>query len=396
MKIGNTISLTEEADASEIQVTPKDGKVMLSAGGRAIAFADDAFITEPDASGKPAQWLCLTEKTILGQDDLITYSADKVSISEAPNGASVILYTRIWNDDHKEYQFYAVDADGTLYPCYERGDKIMWVGNQINSLLWTFIEYQYDDGSPKYYYELYNPYSHKFIAPQLLDSQILSDSKIGINLPGRKEGHYYSSIVAWDADYYAYAGVRNDIVNERIVSDNHEDADTYYFAMMNEPLKTLHKVATVDSSSYGITMKMIDYPDAMLQNSVLVKTGNNRGLLSTNLEENGYPKATYSNRSLYELFSGATDVNHLFIDSIYQSSHYFEYDSCQNFATLVNDDGTVGSNFTVYKELGTADNLERSTFKHGQFFPYDTITAGVYSYRNPENLYGTDAVLGDE
>ena len=397
MKIGDTLSLTDEADASEIKVTPKDGMVMLSAGGRTVTFVmDTTFITEPDASGKHDQWLCLTEKTSMSQDDFVTYSADKVSISEAPNGASVILYTRIWNDEHKEYQFYAVGPYGLLYPCYERGDKIMWVGDKINSMLWTFIEYQYDDGSPKYYYELYNPYSRKFIAPQFLNDQILSDRKIGINLPGRREGHYYSSIVAWDPDYYAYAAVMNDTANNRIVSDNHEDADTYYFAMMNEPLKTLHKVATVDSSAYGITMKMIDYPDASVQNDVLVKTGNNRGLLSTNLEGNGYPKATYSNRSLSELFSGATEVNHLFIDSIYRSSHYFEYDSCQNFATLVDDDGTVGSNFRVYQELGTADNLERSTFKHGQFFPYDTITAGVYSYRNPENLYGKDAVLGDE
>ena len=73
----------------------------------------------------------------------------------------VIVYTRVWNDTAKEYEFYAIDHDGKLYPCYERGDHLTWVGTRINTLLWEFTEYKYDDGTPKYYYELYNPYSRK-------------------------------------------------------------------------------------------------------------------------------------------------------------------------------------------------------------------------------------------
>ena len=141
-------------------------------------------------------------------------------------------------------------------------------------------------------------------------------------------------------------------------------------------------------------MKMIDYPSAEVQNAVLVGTGNSKGLLSTDLQ-GGYPTAEKSGKSLSTLFSGASHVNHLFIESIYNASGYFEFDSCQNFATLKNEDGSLSSSFTVYKELGTTDITERTTLKHGQFFPYNTITAGVYSEKNPENIYSASAIPGE-
>ena len=66
------------------------------------------------------------------------------------------------------------------------------------------------------------------------------------------------------------------------------------------------------------------------------------GLLSTDLKDSGYPvtmKEEATGDSLGELFgrSGQKQVNHLFIKSTYEESGYFEFDSCQNFATLVPD-----------------------------------------------------------
>ena len=117
------------------------------------------------------------------------------------------------------YEFYAIDHDGSLVRCYESGDSIEWVGGRLNSMLWNFIEYYWEGtNDPNFYYELYNQYSDKFIAPQASDGQIISDDRIGINLNGRRNGLYYSPIVAWDDAYYAYAGLKADTTTGKIVS----------------------------------------------------------------------------------------------------------------------------------------------------------------------------------
>ena len=55
-------------------------------------------------------------------------------------------------------------------------------------------------------------------------------------------------------------------------------------------------------------------------------------LLSTNIGGDGYPIA--AGGSLGNLFSGAKEVNHLFIESPYQGTRYYEFDSSQYFASL--------------------------------------------------------------
>ena len=329
-----------------------------------------------------------------------------MSISDVPDGTQVIVYTRIWDDTYKVYNFYAIDKDGTLQPCYERGDNIMWLGDKVNTLLWDFTEYHNDDGTPNFYYELQNVYSGKYLAPQIKSNQVLSDSKIGINLPGRKLGEFYSKILAWDDPNYSFAGIKPNDAKDSIVSCPRTKSVDFYFATM-EPLPAkLTEVRTIDNKQFGITMKMVDYTvndNNAFQNSVLGNdsefdknhpTKTVTGLLSTDLDPaTGYPTSTRTNNSLKDLYVNTEnqavvkDVNHLFIESTYNSSGYFEFDSCQNFATLVQPDGSIGSNFTVYKELGTTDETSKPTLKHGQFYPYNTIKAGVYSEINPENLY---------
>ena len=397
---GNTLSLDDdEQNATPLTLTTKNNCIMLSSNGKSICFDGSTFSLRKTNQDDSGQWLYLTSMSGLEDDNYICYSADKISVSEVTDKSIVMIYTRIWNDAAKRYDFYAVDHDGTLYACYERGDNIMWVGNRVNTMQWEFTEYTYDDGTSKHYYELYNPYSRKYISPQLKDGQMLSDSKIGINLPGRRKGEYYTDIIAWDDLYYAYAGLKNDTQN--IISAPRSKADTYYFAVIEKPVPTLTKVETIDNHKYGITMKMIDFPPPEITNQQATSfqsrfleqyadstTFATSELLSTNLNGNGYPTVIKNNKSLSELFAGATEVNHLFIESIYNDSGYFEFDSCQNFATLLDEQGNVTNDFTVYKELGTTDSTSKSTLKHGQFFPYNNITAGQYAKVNTENLYG--------
>ena len=184
--------------------------------------------------------------------------------------------------------------------------------------------------------------------------------------------------------------------NGQIVSCPISEAMDFYFAI---PQKlnvddTLHVVDTVNNNDFGITMKIIDIKTRDEMKDVL---GNDeggagrilhQGLLATNLENNGYPIAPLTGRSLGDLYYGDSVVNHLFIQSTYDESGYFEYDSTQNFASLKGS--TTGGDFTVYRELGTHDDKTSNTLKHGQFFPFDDLKAGVFSSLNPKNLYTFD------
>lgn len=362
----------------------------------------------------PKHYHYLVDASDISEDDFVIYSASKVSVSDTDrvtDGQHVIVYTRVWDEQKKQYNFYAVDHDGSLIRCFESGDAIQWVGYKLNTLLWDFVEYHYAGTSdPNFYYELYNEYSGKYIAPQL-DGQILSDNTIGVNMEGRKRNRYFSTIVAWDDSDYAYAGVNTDMDSMEIVSCPYSKSHDFYFAIIQdidpEVEDELHEVKTVNNNDYGITMKIIDFTDKVgtgnnIQDQVLGdystwsdhKDVPKSDILSTNLGSDGYPTATANGKSLNQLFEGATEVNHLFIDSTYRATGYFEFDSTQNFATLMK---TQDGNFTVYQELGTMDGTAKATLQHGQFMPYNIIENGVFAKVNPLNVYDASAnPLNDE
>ena len=420
LKIDSTgvSTTTDENEASVIKVVPGSGddehKIYLSCNGIYLSF--DPSTGYATSSSDPAAFN-LVERSTATLDETMVYSAKEVSVSDTvnvPNGAKVIVYTRIWNETTSSYDFYAIDHDGSLYPCYERGDSIMWVGDVLDSIQWDFTEYYWDDGTPNYYYELYNPYSDKYIAPQI-NGQILSSDKIGINLEGRREGEYFTEITAWDNSYYTYAALAAG--DDSVEAASFAKAGVFYFALLN-PVETsseLHPVETVDNADHGISMKIVDFKavnasggkESEVTQNYFGTKGNVKGLLSTNLEADGYPTIVYSgqvanNPGFKDLFTNAPEgraiynADNLFLKSTYEQSGYLEYNSCQNFATLLDDNGNVKDSFTVYQELGTTDYDGRKTLKHGQFFPLDNIEEGVFSYNNPMNLYSMHTVLNQD
>lgn len=390
-----SLTLADEPDEKcQIRVIPgtgsNAGKVCLlgKTTHSSISLADNntSFSTNANTTSSNA-WQNLVEYSVYSEDDFVQYSAHKVSVSDSvnvANGKQVIIYTRVWNETEKKYEFFAIDHNGDVLPCYESGDSLLWIGTQINTLLWNFTEY-YRPGTtvPNGYYELQNAYSGNYIAPQINNGQIFKDGTIGINLNGRLYGDYFTSILSWDDSHYDYAGYK--VENGKIVSCPMAQADTFYFAVMDLTEHTLTPVDTVDHNALGLTMKMIDCPTREYMSGIL---GNNdggmgttlhQGLLSTEIPGDGagYP-TTSVNRSLSEIYSNAVPVNHLFIRSIYEGSGYFQFDSSENFAEL------NGSNFTVYRELG-AMNGNGPTRTHGQFMPFNTLTGNV-NQRNPYNL----------
>ena len=419
----STTSVPANAGKFKVHVS-SDHRVQLVSNGYYVTYQPRAqdqggsrFSVTTDA-GDNFTWLNLLDRASMEDGDLITFSADRVSVSDIPNGQKVIVYVRIWNEDELRYDMYAVDRDGSLYPCYASGGKIMWLGDDTGSLEWEFTEY-FDPVTkqPNYYYELYNPYSEKYLAPQLTDNQVLSENTIGINMPGRRNGDFYSQIVAWDNARYAYIGLRPNADKTALEPCSESTSIPFYFATLEELNLSdrLHEVPTLDNNQFGIKMKMVnfglhegktygaadgadvtwDYFGGTRSTGKLIT-----GLLSSNLEDNGYPIATPTNKNFADAFADARDVNHLFLERVHESSGYFEFDSSQNFATLKhhNEDGTVSwnsgdngeTNFTLYHELGTHDRRgDANSLKHGQFYPYDTILPGVYAKNNSQNLYSS-------
>ncbi len=433
---GNNVTLVDKSSASEIRAIPgtgaNSGKWHFTAGN-SLNFSGSAANGFNAAGGSGATtWLNLVEKSTLEDDDFVEYSARKISASDDILSATekdehghikhddegnvvykedktkVVIYARVWNEETRKYEFYAVDHDGSLIRVYDSGDLINWVGNKVNSALWEFTEYTNADGTPSYYYELENTaHEGHYLAPQ--SEGIISDQPVGINLNGRRQGFDYTSIVAWDDDAYAYSGlkiVRNEDGSLKAVTCPLDEADDFHFAVIvptvtppEEEASPVTTVETVDNDKYGISIKMIDFNNNIVGERDVKQTEYlgtkpwvqadaykaETGLVSTDLTD-GYPKVKADtemfDHSLSELFDDMTSANHLFIQSVYNESGYFEYDSTQNFAHL-NDDG----NFTVYNQLGAIGTTVSPTRSHGQFMPYNDISAEVgYAHDSQGNV----------
>ena len=418
---GGNVTLTDDPSSTStvIKAVPgtgaNSGKWSFSVNGYSLNLPGNASNGFNASTGTGATtWMNIVKKSTLTDDDFTLYTARKVSVSDDENvydkvvdgerkQSQVVIYTRVWNDTKKRYEFYAVDHDGSLVYCYDAGDNVEWIGSVVNTALWEFTEYHNSDGSPNYYYELRNVQYGNYLAPQLKDGQTMSDDTIGINLNGRQYNRSYTPIIAWDDYNYEYAGLK--VEDGHIVSCLASEADDFYFAIVNPPEPEdpaddeLTTVKTIDSAQYGITMTMVDFNNPVegerdSWQKAFMGTYNGTGLLSTNLGDDGYPVGTAKagsegeGESLATLFYGGhsevqQDVNHLFLESIYNESGYFEYDSTQNFAHL-NDDGT----FTVYDQLGaiTGNSEHKNTREHGQFMPYNEITAGEYAIDSSGNV----------
>lgn len=160
-----------------------------------------------------------------------------------------------------------------------------------------------------------------------------------------------------------------------------------YQEQTQEQPTALPTVGTIDSTSKGITMRMINYskPAAGLSDKIggpytvdKVSGGIKQNLLNRVLTE-GYP-VTVGGTSLKTLFTGGTNVNHLFLQSSFDADGSYEYSSFKNYAHL-EDNG----DFTVYDALGTPSDEGYLWYRRGNFMPYNSISASGVSTN--KNLY---------
>lgn len=380
-----------------------DGQFQLSLNGKALGYSNNntngVFTLVPRNNARG--WINLATKfDDLSDDDFVSYCAYNVSVSDeisVTDGTDVVLYMSIWNPELLAYEYYVVDYDGRLIPCYVSGDSIGWIGTSVNTALWNFIEYRDNEGSLTYYYDLQNVYSGQYLAPQMEGLQVLSDVPIGVNLNGRRYGDAYSKIVSWNDKYYSYAGLN--VYEDVLTVSSLSDCCEFYFAVMEKPEELVDEellmVDTLDNNDHGISMWMYDWNDKLGTNrersqaNVLGQDTNVDGLLRPYLESNGYPMTDGSvtgvaETSLATLFQGGSPVNHLFIEGVYNEDGYFEYDSTQNFAHLESN-----GNFTVYEQIAQVGNDSGPTRTHGQFMPYNSLQHGRFSSQtNQTDIYG--------
>ncbi|MBT9782096.1 SpaA isopeptide-forming pilin-related protein [Coprococcus comes] len=160
-----------------------------------------------------------------------------------------------------------------------------------------------------------------------------------------------------------------------------------YQEQTQEQPTALPTVGTIDSTSKGITMRMINYskPAAGLSDKIGgpytvdgVSGCIKQNLLNRVLTE-GYP-VTVGGTSLKTLFTGGTNVNHLFLQSSFNADGSYEYSSFKNYAHLEKN-----GDFTVYDALGTPSEYDRPYFQRGNFMPYNSISASDVSTN--KNLY---------
>ena len=394
---GNPEMLFIPDESCKLTVLSQNGKIKIGDQSDHFLILDDGNVKNgfsTNTSDDEKEWFSLIKPSNIGDDDFTVFSADKISVSDLQDGDKVVIYVRLWDESdpaNKKYRFFVVSKGGLLVPAYEVGDRISWLGAMVNSTLWDFTVYDNN------YYEFQNEYTHRFLAPQITNNQIVSNDKIGVNLPGRLNGNYSSTITAWDDTYYTYASLK--IVDDTMVSVPMSEAGEFYFAKLLDDADQLTEVETVDNNEHGITMKMVDFKGEVYGNNrdrdrsqtdVIGNDAYTNGNVNSNLvskyiaDGEGYPVATKTKKSLSELFGSAKEVNHLFLSKTYNESGYFEYNCTNNFAHL-NDDG----NFTVYDQVASFDGNGCGTGKfhtHGQFMPYNSISGDKKSKKNPSNL----------
>ena len=306
------------------------------------------------------------------------YNAEKISVQDIQDAQQVILYKSVYNETAGKYEDYVIDGNGNLVKAYDKGDKV--VGRSGVSPVWT-VTFHRDEITNELngYYDFYNTSTGLYLSPQS-DGTLVSSIRPGVTLNGRRDGEYNSTIEVWDSSAWAWYGcqiTKDENGDVSLESGTGNESQPFSFAAyVSEATSELHPVKTVDSVSAGITMKMYDFSTRdqltkVVDGNTYIEGNyyNNSGLASKTLI-NGFPYFESTRKSASDLFNSNNykgDANRLFLESVYDSTGYYEYSSFNNYAFYEN------GSFTVYQETGTPSNDNKYFYKRGNFYPYNKL-----------------------
>ena len=387
------------------------GKVRISNGYRRVqssvsaAAARTASNTQYFYNGNSNDandvYLTLCEIEEFDPNQYPVYSGEKISVQELVDGQKYILYKNIYNEMTEQYEDWVIDGNGNPVRAYDQGDSLS-LHSEI-SPMWVLSILTNSDGQPTGYYIFRNEETGLILHP-LADGTLVkeydpatSPTADGVSLKGREGGDYTSTIEYWDGSAMAYYGYQFTTDGEVAISSaTGNNSQAFSFAEEKTSQAGLHTVATVDSAAAGVTIHMFNYPD---RSTIANVTGSNsygvgelpaQHVLAT-LNADGYPVFT-NGRNGSTLFSPSSTYhqgtgNHLFLESVYDSTGYYEYSAFNNFAHY-NNNGT----FTVYQETGTPSPTSNNFyFKRGNFFPYNSLNTN----NSAQNIYTGDGSLID-
>ena len=375
-----------------VSATPQALNVTEGANGRdgRIRITNDNGIAINNYSGSTAsgfgtysdsgnnEWFTLYDLIFLNP----AYTASKISVQDLEENQQVILYQSVYNEASGAYEDYVIDGNGNLVKTYDKGDQI--TGRSAVSPVWTVIMHR--DATTNElngYYDFYNQETGMYLSPQG-NGTLVSATRPGVTLNGRRDGGYNSTVEAWDSSswaWYGYQVVQDENGDVSLASGTGAQSQAFSFAAYSSGTtgNTLHTVSTVDSAAAGITIKMYDFASRQQITDVVGGNNyqegnhyNNSGIASDRLVD-GFPTFT-TGQSASALFDDSSSnykgtANHLFLESVYNATGYYEYSSFNNFAYYNN------GNFTVYQEIGTPNNDDKYYYKRGNFYPYNDLDA---------------------
>ena len=310
----------------------------------------------------------------------LTHWATRISVTDLVEKYSqqnpiqnVIVYTRVWNASKNSYDYYAVAADGSLVSVYDVSDTIGW--RKDADLEWKLTVYA-PEGEPNGYFELQNS-AGKYLAPQLSNSStILRDNALGLRFEGWENGTTGTTIEGWDTTAYAYSGLK--IENGRLVAAGDNESIEFFFATTDTPheIGKLETVSTVDTRD-TIKITMYDFPSREMMKNIMGTDAYSAGHTAQfGLVQNLLANDTKIPQLFNDYYKVRENVSHLFLQGVYDESGYYYYNASDNYAYL--PDGS--NDYIVYKQTATYLNEAGGTAEqHGNFFPYNPLTADVVS-----------------
>ena len=390
---------------------------------------------------------CATEEEFIAEDE--RNFASKVSVSALQDGDEIVIYRSAWDPDANKYVQLAINGEGEMILLTDEGGTVGWyternlaTGELVSSIKWRFVMGYNTDGTPSGYYWLQNVDTGAYLTPRGLydfDGNKLYDIILpgtdasgapivagtsasfdySVQLPGRDAGEFISSIAAWsrmdgteglrlidDPDHvYGYA----------ISKCLYGDADYFNFAKTIEDSTNILTKETLDSTAMGVQIKMYDYSTLAYMSDIIgsrslkgitfqdeVTTWFVPNLLERTLDADGLPVSAATGQPLTGLFGSdiAIDANHLFLESVYNETGYFEYNSAQNYAYFNYDtehtlDGAQTGDFTVYDQLGAPVGNGVHVRSHGHFMPYSRLLDDIWTEKNTMDMFRRELPIDD-
>ena len=337
-----------------------------------------------------------------------------ISASGIMNNQNVVIYQKVVQPDDS-ILYYAIDGNGNLQRVYNSSDSVYWLNDP--PIVWKVTALSDGAGTGTGYYTLYNEATGNYLVPKddngtykvvhkLSDFPDGDAKHVQVSLPGKDSGQYLSKIASWDYAANVTYGMEvlsaTDLHAKELLS-----SQEFLFATPDEIVQgRLTTVDTVDSLSKGIKITMFDftgnewqkdpeprlsYMTRIIGDSSYAEGVYHPGLVRPILGSDGFPVSTATGQSIRPVFQtqgnyysnssnswntpgtfnysvNRTDnVNHLFLQSVYDATGYFSYSCFENYARL------NGSNFEVYEQLGTPWDGNEFFFQRGNFMPYNTL-----------------------